>query len=202
MHRIDESSALFGTTPESNEENEVEINVFLRGVDDTDAPTHLRAPPLRVARRSCTATRHVDILTVAPDGLLALDQRDFESRRAVVLTMGTEHPRDSVDSRSSARSPCSEALGDRTLDVSRRVFPREGRQERGGDRSARGGARRARRVDGRRKASRGSVATPGTIRASPADVNAPRMQAPGGVARGREGAEEAGDATTCSCSTA
>ena len=77
MHRIDESSALFGTTPESNEENEVEINVFLRGVDDT---TH---QPIYAHHRFESSQilydhRHVDILTLAPDGLLALDQRDFD----------------------------------------------------------------------------------------------------------------------------
>jgi inward rectifier potassium channel len=77
MHRIDETSALFGTTPESNETNEVEINVFVRGVDDT---TH---QPIYAHHRYESSQilyehRHVDILSIAPDGLIAMDQRDFD----------------------------------------------------------------------------------------------------------------------------
>jgi inward rectifier potassium channel len=77
MHRIDEKSALFGTTPESNEANEVEINVFLRGVDET---THqpIYAHHRYESTHILYEHRHKDILSIAPDGLLTLDQRDFD----------------------------------------------------------------------------------------------------------------------------
>ena len=59
------------------EANEVEINVFLRGIDDT---TH---QPIYAHHRYESAHilydhRHKDILSIAPDGLLTLDQRDFD----------------------------------------------------------------------------------------------------------------------------
>jgi inward rectifier potassium channel len=77
MHRIDPSSPLHGCDAASNERHEVEVGGFLRGVDDT---TH--TPIFSYHRFDAShiryGYRHVDVLSIAPDGNLMLDQRNFD----------------------------------------------------------------------------------------------------------------------------
>jgi inward rectifier potassium channel len=76
MHRIDETSPLYGFTPESLVANEVELLVVLSGVDDTLADRIY-------ARHSWTADeivwerRFADILSYTPQGARVIDLNRF-----------------------------------------------------------------------------------------------------------------------------
>ncbi len=77
MHVIDESSVLFGATPESLAKDETEILVSMVGTDDTSfQPVH--------ARHTYSHTdivfgaRPADILTERPDGKLVVDLSKFD----------------------------------------------------------------------------------------------------------------------------
>ncbi len=78
MHTITPDSPLYGTTPEGNVENQVEINVFVQGTDDT---THqpVFGNANYESEKLVYGARHADVLAYAPDGLLTLDLRDFDT---------------------------------------------------------------------------------------------------------------------------
>ena len=76
MHRIDETSPLYGITPQTLEEKEKEIIVLLSGRDDILADTiyarHAYAPGQIIWGR-----RFVDVLSVSPQGRLIVDLNRF-----------------------------------------------------------------------------------------------------------------------------
>lgn len=76
MHRIDETSPLFGITPRALEDAEMEIIILLSGRDDILADTiyarHAYAPEQILWGR-----RFVDVLSVSPQGRLIVDLTRF-----------------------------------------------------------------------------------------------------------------------------
>jgi inward rectifier potassium channel len=84
MHLIDQSSPLYGTTPDSLQSDEAEIIVILTGLDETIAQT-IHARHSFVADEILWNSRFVDILSRSPDGRRIVDYKQFH---AVV----PEHP--------------------------------------------------------------------------------------------------------------
>ena len=76
LHPIDQESPLYGATTESLAEQEVELQVFLVGLDDTSMQT-VHASHRYYARQILFGARHADVLTEAEDGALILDLRKF-----------------------------------------------------------------------------------------------------------------------------
>ena len=77
MHAITETSPLFGASPDSCGENEIELTVSVVGTDDTSLqPVHARHR-YEVADLVWGA-RLADVLTERPDGRLTLDVRKFD----------------------------------------------------------------------------------------------------------------------------
>jgi inward rectifier potassium channel len=75
MHRIDETSPLFGETPESLIKKDVELTVAVIGLDDTSLqPVH--ALHRYFAKQILFEARHADILSETPDALV-VDLRRF-----------------------------------------------------------------------------------------------------------------------------
>jgi inward rectifier potassium channel len=92
LHRVDESSPLFGATPESLATEDAELIVSLSGTDDTSyQPVH--------ARRAYEHTdvlwgaRHADVLSETPDGNLLLDVRRFDEVEPTKPTDTFPYPR-------------------------------------------------------------------------------------------------------------
>jgi inward rectifier potassium channel len=77
LHVIDETSLLFGVTPEILRRDEIELVCTLAGLDDTSGQTmhgrHRYSPPDWVFGR-----RHADLLTELPDGRVQLDLAGFD----------------------------------------------------------------------------------------------------------------------------
>lgn len=76
MHRLDETSPLYGATPETIEREEIELIVTLAGMDDASMqPVHAR----KRYRGSdiLWGARHADVLGEQADGSLVLDVRRF-----------------------------------------------------------------------------------------------------------------------------
>ena len=77
QHVLDETSLLFGVTPEILRRDEIELVCTLAGLDDTSGQTmhgrHRYSPPDWVFGR-----RHADLLTELPDGRLQLDLAKFD----------------------------------------------------------------------------------------------------------------------------
>lgn len=76
MHQIDESSPLYGATPESLEENEIEILITLTGIDETVSQT-VHARHSFLAREILWNVRFADILSRLSDGRRVIDYRGF-----------------------------------------------------------------------------------------------------------------------------
>jgi inward rectifier potassium channel len=92
MHRIDAASPLFGATPESLIEDEIELAVSVFGVDDTTTqPMHgLYA---YTDAGILWGYRHVDLLSELPTGQLVVDAAKFHDVVKTVATAGFPYPR-------------------------------------------------------------------------------------------------------------
>ncbi len=76
MHHIDESSPLYGATPDSLEEAETDIIVTLTGIDETVSQT-VHARHYYMTEEILWNMRFVDIFTKKPDGRRVLDLNRF-----------------------------------------------------------------------------------------------------------------------------
>jgi inward rectifier potassium channel len=76
MHQIDESSPLYGATPESLEEAETDIIATLTGIDETVSQT-VHARHYYITEEILWNMRFVDIFTRKPDGRRVLDLNRF-----------------------------------------------------------------------------------------------------------------------------
>jgi len=86
MHPIDEKSPLFGATPESMKQQEVELVITVVGTDDTSLqPVHGRAR--YVIEDIVWGARHADVLRELPDGRIELDVSKFDD---LIETQPTE----------------------------------------------------------------------------------------------------------------
>jgi inward rectifier potassium channel len=82
MHRLDESSPLFGATSESLLDERAEIVVVISGVDDIFAQ-RIHARHVYSAADIIWDKEFVDVLSEAPDGRRVLDYRKFHDVRDV-----------------------------------------------------------------------------------------------------------------------
>jgi len=91
MHTIDEASPLYGMTPESLVEREVELFASVTGTDDTSLqPVHARC---RYETHDIVwGARHVDILTELPDGRIQMDVSKFDEIAATTPTPEFPYP--------------------------------------------------------------------------------------------------------------
>jgi len=76
LHRVDRSSLLFGTTPETLARDEVEFILTLSGADELSAQV-LYAQKRYDANEIRWGARHADMLSEKPDGRLRLDMTRF-----------------------------------------------------------------------------------------------------------------------------
>jgi inward rectifier potassium channel len=91
LHTIDEESPLFGETPESVAEKEVELSILVVGIDDTSMQT------VHVSHRYFThqivwGRRFVDILSDGADGDIVLDLRKFQQTEPTAPTPEFPYP--------------------------------------------------------------------------------------------------------------
>jgi inward rectifier potassium channel len=92
MHKLDESSPLYGATPETLERDEVEIILTVVGIDETSAQSvHARHTYHHDEIR--WGARHADMLTELPDGRTRLDMREFDRVVATTPTAAFPYPR-------------------------------------------------------------------------------------------------------------
>jgi inward rectifier potassium channel len=92
LHTIDESSPLWGATPESLAKNEVEILANLVGTDDTSLqPVHARRQ--YADREIVWGARHADVLSEDDAGNLVLDVRRFHEVVPTAPIAGFPYPR-------------------------------------------------------------------------------------------------------------
>jgi inward rectifier potassium channel len=75
-HPIDEKSPLFGATPDSISEQEVELQIMIVGLDDTSMQT-IHASHHYYANEILFDARHADVLSEEHEGVLILDLRKF-----------------------------------------------------------------------------------------------------------------------------
>ena len=92
MHTIDEKSPLFGSTPESWLESEIELLVSVVGTDDTSLQ------PVNGRHRYLPSdvlwgSRLADVLKERPDGKLELDVRKFHDTVMMEPTESFPYPR-------------------------------------------------------------------------------------------------------------
>jgi inward rectifier potassium channel len=85
MHPIDESSPLYGSSPESLREEAVEIIVVISGVDDTFAQ-RIHARYAYTAEDIIWDKEFENVLSVEPDGRWVLDYRKFHDVRDAATT--------------------------------------------------------------------------------------------------------------------
>jgi inward rectifier potassium channel len=92
MHLIDESSLLYGATPESFEADEVELIVTVVGTDGTSLqPVHARARYLPAD--ILWGSRLADTITELTDGRLQLDMAKFHEVEKTKPTEAFPYPR-------------------------------------------------------------------------------------------------------------
>ncbi len=91
MHPIDEKSPLFGETPETFVEKNVEVQVMLVGLDDTSMQI-IHASHRYFSRQILWGRRHVDVLTELDDGAMQLDLRRFHTVEPSVPTREFPYP--------------------------------------------------------------------------------------------------------------
>jgi inward rectifier potassium channel len=77
MHRIDESSPLYGATPAILERDEIEFMLTVVGIDETSAQNQ-HARHTYGAERVRWGARHADMLSEREDGGLRLDMKEFD----------------------------------------------------------------------------------------------------------------------------
>jgi inward rectifier potassium channel len=92
MHRIDESSPLYGATPETLERDEVELMLTIIGIDETSAQ-NLHARHTYVDRHVRWGARHADMLSERSDRGLRLDMREFHRVVPTAPTPTFPYPR-------------------------------------------------------------------------------------------------------------
>jgi inward rectifier potassium channel len=92
MHRITESSPLWGATPESLAESEAELVLTLTGLDETSAQS-LYASGRYGSEKIRWGARHADILTPLPDGRIRLDMTRFHDLTPTAATPEFRYPR-------------------------------------------------------------------------------------------------------------
>jgi inward rectifier potassium channel len=92
MHQITPGSLLYGQTPESLAESELELVTTVIGTDDTSLqPVHARR---RYSHHDIVwGARHVDILTEESDGTILVDIRKFHEIVPTVATDNFPYPR-------------------------------------------------------------------------------------------------------------
>jgi inward rectifier potassium channel len=76
LHKIDDTSLLWGATPESMERDEIEFVLTLQGTDELSAQM-LFAQKRYEAKDVKWNVRHADMLSERPDGRLRLDMSQF-----------------------------------------------------------------------------------------------------------------------------
>jgi inward rectifier potassium channel len=92
MHVLDATSPLYGLTPDTMEEREVEFFASVVGTDDTSLqPVHARHRYL--GTDVVWGARHVDILSERPDGQLQMDVRKFNDITPTEATPTFPYPR-------------------------------------------------------------------------------------------------------------
>lgn len=92
MHVIDESSPLYGMTPDSMHQHEVEFLASVIGTDDTSLqPVHARRR--YIDQDVVWGARHADILSERPDGLIQMDVSRFDEIVATTPTPAFPYPR-------------------------------------------------------------------------------------------------------------
>jgi len=93
MHTIDEESPLFGETPDSLIEKEIEMQVLVVGLDDTSMQM-VHAGHRYFTHQILFGQRHVDILSEAENGDIVLDLRRFQDTEPTKPTPGFPYPRE------------------------------------------------------------------------------------------------------------
>ena len=92
MHRIDDSSPLYGATPETLARDEVELMVTVVGIDETSAQ-NLHARHTYFDEQVRWGARHADMVSERPDGSLQLDVREFHRVVPTAPTPTFPYPR-------------------------------------------------------------------------------------------------------------
>jgi len=93
MHTIEASSPLFGETPESAAEKEIELQILVVGLDDISMQT-VHAGHRYFAHQLLWGRRFVDIVSEAPDGDIVLDLRKFHDTEPTSPTPEFPYPRE------------------------------------------------------------------------------------------------------------
>jgi len=91
LHIIDEESPLFGETPASFRDKEIEVAVLMVGLDDTTMQT-VHASHRYFTHQLLWGRRHVDILSEAENGDVILDLRKFQDTEPTKPTAGFPYP--------------------------------------------------------------------------------------------------------------
>jgi inward rectifier potassium channel len=92
LHTIDEESALYGETPESIVEKEIELQVLVVGLDDITMQT-VHAGHRYFTHQILFGFRHVDILSEAANGDVVLDLRKFQDTEPTTACPGFPYPK-------------------------------------------------------------------------------------------------------------
>jgi inward rectifier potassium channel len=93
LHTIDEKSPLFGETPESFLEKEVELQVLVVGLDDTLMQT-VHASYRYFTHQILWGRRHVDILSEAANGDIVLNLNKFHHTEPTKPLAGFPYPKE------------------------------------------------------------------------------------------------------------
>jgi inward rectifier potassium channel len=92
LHVIDRESPLYGQTPESLQEQEVEVHVMVLGLDDTTMQS-IHADHRYFAPQIRWGCRLVDVLSETDDGDMLLDLRRFHDVQPSEPTPDFPYPR-------------------------------------------------------------------------------------------------------------
>jgi inward rectifier potassium channel len=107
LHVIDDSSPLFGETPETFDTKEIELQVAVVGIDDiTMQPVH--GQHRYFTHQIMWGHRLADILSEAPDGDLVLNLRNFHHTELTAPTETFPYPRQSEHARHTGVIPREE----------------------------------------------------------------------------------------------
>jgi inward rectifier potassium channel len=93
LHTIDEESPLYGETPQSFLEKEIELQVLVVGLDDTSMQT-VHGGHRYFTHQILFGYRHVDILSEAPNGDVVLDLRKFQDTEPTKPVPGFPYPQE------------------------------------------------------------------------------------------------------------
>jgi inward rectifier potassium channel len=92
FHPIDNKSPLYGQTPESIKEQEIELSLMVVGLDDTTVQI-VHASHHYFGREILFGRRHSDILADTPDGNILLDVDKFHDTEPTRATDAFPYPR-------------------------------------------------------------------------------------------------------------